>query len=188
MTITWSFGLRGIAQPGGEEHARLLGALWRLAPGNPDDGDHLVDRQRLDGADAFFEMDAAGRFGRAPEPRERRFQEAIAKLGDGGTMSWSNELAADFHVDVAPIGLPWFIYPSDESRAQVAHRLDLPGTPLDGRLAQFVRTQSSNVGVDEGSELLAAHGLTRNAAFGLNQRTLQLADLSVDHQLVMTYG
>lgn len=184
--MSWSYGLRGISAPGGDAHAHILRRIWEL--GGPAGGEPLRDRQVIAGIEELFEIDDRGVFRKlAPRERDEIVME-IRSLPGGDHMSWSNELAADFHVDVPAIGVPWFVLDSDGRDFCEARAVSLPGSTLDGARAQFVRTQASALSIDEASEVLAEHGLTGSEAFRLNERTRFLSDLAVVHRLVMTYG
>lgn len=183
MSITWSYGLRGISTPGDEAHARVLRAIWALSPGA-----RLRDRQVVAGADEIFEIDGSGVFRKLAAGERDEIAAALRGLRGGDLLTWSNELAADFHVDVPPIGVPSFIRRPDGQGFCESRCIALPGSTFDGARAVFVRTQASAVTIDDSSDLLAEHGLTASQAFRLSECALALADLAVDHQLLMTYG
>jgi hypothetical protein len=129
MTMSWSYGLRGISAPGGETHARMLRAIWEL--GGSAGGEPLRDRQVIAGIEELFEIDDRGVF-RKLAPRERdEIAMAVRSLPGGDHMSWSNELAADFHVDVPAIGVPWFVLDSDGRDFCAAGHRDVPGSACD---------------------------------------------------------
>jgi hypothetical protein len=188
MSVTWGFGLRGIAEVGGVEHERILRSIWQLAPGNPEDGDRIRDRQTLNGVDAIFEVDPRGEFGRMGPAQEQEILRVLRSLELGDSMGWSNDLAAAFHVDVGSLGVPWLVKDPNIGSFREAWSMSNSSTWLDGREVQFVRSQASAVAIDESSELLADYGLGRNEAFALNQQALRYCDVAVDHSLLMFYG
>ena len=167
MTITWGFGLRGIATPGDDAHRRLLLAIW-------EESGRSVLRDAH--GRAVFEVSVDGVVRETPAEQASLIAAAIAQVGT--YLAWSTELAASFHFDVGSIGVPWLV------RETLRVELPIAGPST----LQFVRDQYTHVLVDAESELLEELGLTPSSVYRMNEAALRLADLAVDHDLLMAYG